>query len=248
MCEPRLGTAVPKRQAPDCPAVGPCSGCTGVQMFYGNRQTRLDVAALGLEGRELEIAQIIAEETEAQRATELAQLPPPDPGEEAKNGLLRGALTAEGWRREDINAKPWEALLLLGDVHARCVQRSGLRLVEVIDFAMDKCRPSDVGALFWYGRWLEQLLCTVPFETALSMADEARKDARQSSGAAGRNKRWGPYRDAKSYAQQEWQRQRASYGGKKAPFARAMIAPLKQTFAVDDVTERTITEDWLRGL
>jgi hypothetical protein len=214
-------------------------------------RARLDAPALGLKGRELQIATIIAEETEAQREEERRALPPASPEELSAlvptASLLEPAQTEQERRQGQIDSMTWDALLIRGLAHARCAKRSGMELTAVIDFAIDRCNPNNWEVLFWYRQWLDQLQRSVPHEMAEAIADAARQEARRASGKGGRNTRWAPYRDAKSHTQREWEIQKTRYGGKKALFARAMIATLKQNYPIDDVTERTITEDWLKG-
>jgi hypothetical protein len=219
-----------------------------------NRSPKLDVGALALEGRELEIAQIIAEETEAQREIERGELPPATPEQLAAivpgSGLLNLQETEAERRRRQIDSLTWDALLLRGGAHTRSAQRAAMELSAVISFAMDKCRPTNMDALFWYRQWVKEALSDkVPRETLNAVMEGAKREAAKQTGKDGADKRWAAYREAKTGTQQKWNEQKESYGGKKAPFARAIIPTVKQLFpGIDDITERTITEDWLKGL
>jgi hypothetical protein len=59
--------------------------------------------------------------------------------------------------------------------------------------------------------------------------------------------RHAPRRVAREAVRNEWQRDRQAYGGNKTDFARAMARRLLIEQGLE-VTDRTIREDWLRGL
>lgn len=203
---------------------------------------RLDVATLGLEGQELEIARVIAEETENQRELLRQAI---DVAPEAAN--LARAENLIGIKYHFADTAPWDELLLDGIAVFNCAARVGVPPIEVLRVATDKCNPRSWRALFWFEQWLRATAVGGPAGKAAVSAviDKADREAARRYGATGLDKRWEPYRKAKEFVRLEWAKQKNSYGGKKAPFARAIIAQVKQQFSVDDITPRTITEDYL---
>lgn len=213
---------------------------------------KLDPDSLGLEGRELEIARVIAEETEAHRAFEKGQIPPEA---EARRvvpslGLLGGySETSDAdERRTYLDSLPWDELFTRGLVHSLCAQRTGLGHVAVAGFALDKCRPRNVSAFFWYAQWIARALDSHTKEEAEVLVRSAQEDAARRSGIAGADERWGPMREAKEWTQAQWADQKTAYDGNKSRFARDMLGLVKQRFSrIDNVTDRTIREIWLKG-
>jgi hypothetical protein len=124
-------------------------------------RVKLDPVSLGLSGTDLTIAQIIAEETEAEREIQYRNQPPLS-AEEAlapapSTSLLQiGQKTVQEARRSAADEVPWDQLLRTGDAHSRCVERTGLSHYELIEFAIQKCRPLNWDALFWYQQWLRE--------------------------------------------------------------------------------------------
>lgn len=108
----------------------------------------LEVGALGLnKPNEIELATIIAEETECERelerehrADQLSELP-----EDARRdaGLI-----------SYVDRLGWEVLLTFRDCVVRCADRAGVTPVEVLQFALNKCHPWEPWSLFWYFRFL----------------------------------------------------------------------------------------------
>lgn len=219
---------------------------------------KLDVDALGLEGRDLEIATIIAEETEAQREREFAELPPLSeqeldtliPQQYASLLTKPEPITVRQARRSGVDEALWDDLLLRGRTHTRAAERANVGHAALIEFVLAKCHPSNWSAMFWYGAWIKEALSPKRSPEAVAeMIEQAKLEAARQHGKTGSDKRWEAYRKAKKFTQEEWAKQKANYSNRKAPFARAMIARIKAEYeGVDDITERTITEDWLKGL
>jgi hypothetical protein len=196
-----------------------------------NRSTKLDVAALGLEGRELEIAQILAQETEAEREAEFAALPEIS-SDEAAAIIPPGPFllvppspkTVAQVRRESIDAIAWDALLRRGGAHSRCAVRTGLDLVEVIEFAIDKCQPSNWEALFWYQQWAREALREMVPREAVELI--AKKHKEESAAAA-------------AYARSK---QGASAGGKKSSEVRRLKSKLPSPEVLQGDRERLLAD------
>jgi hypothetical protein len=109
----------------------------------------LDTESLGLvEARDIEIARVIAEETERQRATIRLSMPPTE-----VPSLLMGSVVY------DYAASiPWEDLLAGGvSCVLACSERLRIPASEILHFAKDKCRPGNFLALFWMSEYLRDL-------------------------------------------------------------------------------------------
>jgi hypothetical protein len=156
---------------------------------YFDQPARLDPRGLGLEGDDLRIAAVIADETERVRAARLKQqLDAMTPIERATvvqgQGGLLGAreLTREEAAREHVDAQPWDAILrdLDADAHSRASERTGLSLSALIEFAIAKCYPSNWEALFWYQHWVAEIgKLQVPWDQARALIAEAHARAKQ---------------------------------------------------------------------
>lgn len=150
---------------------------------------RLNPDALGLDGQDLAIARIIAEETEAQREREIAAQPPLTPEEAAivveAQGLLLGPPRTRGeLRASAMDLVPWDSLLRQGEAHSRAAARAELGHVELIEFAIAKCHPTNWEALFWYQQWVKQAVqLTVPWHVAKALVNEAHEEAAQAKSA-----------------------------------------------------------------
>lgn len=124
-------------------------------MFGAYAPPKLDVDALRLEDEgSIAMARVIAEETERERELQRKKYPdvPPQPG---KGNLGRGLLGDGSYSYADTQR--WDTLLTFGECVFRCSKRTGARPVEVLEFAMDQCRPAEPWPLFWYSQFLEQL-------------------------------------------------------------------------------------------
>jgi hypothetical protein len=239
-------------------------------MIFGwNPSPKLDVASLWLEGSDLEIAQVIAEETEAEREIEFAALPPMSEKEAATVLPPPPYLlwppppkTAGETRREAIDSIPWDALLRRGGAHSRCVDRTGLGHAALIEFAIDKCKPSNWEALFWYRQWVREAISDkVPRQTvALMMQDvkneaakltdaiaaEARKDVAVRAAAAKVER--DPKTEKKRFVREiwdRWQREPALYPS-QAAFARDMLDKYGGDDPRRDLQSTAAIEAWCR--
>lgn len=138
--------------------------------MYGNpyilpQSNKLEVSSLGLhESRDIEIANIIAEEVEAQREiTRLTypDIPPKSPVKKGRKavsgGLLSGGLLGDldhaGYSYADTI--PWESLFTFGICVFRCSKRAKMKVSEIIDFALNKCKPENLWVIFWYGEFFK---------------------------------------------------------------------------------------------
>jgi hypothetical protein len=150
---------------------------------------RLDPQELGLEGDDLRIAAIIADETERVRSARLKQqLDAMSSIERAtvvqgKGGLLGARqLTREEAAREQVHAQPWDAILrdLNADAHSGASERTGLSLSALIEFAIAKCYPSNWEALFWYQHWVTEIgKLQIPWDQARALIADAYARAKQ---------------------------------------------------------------------
>lgn len=74
------------------------------------------------------------------------------------------------------------------------------------------------------------------------------RDAQRKQGLAGMQKRWAEQRRARDYVRNEWTNNRAKYSGTKLECARVLVPIVKEQFNIDNIRDRTIAEDWLKGL
>lgn len=122
-------------------------------MIQHRSRYRLNVAALGLGDERLnEIATIIAEETEVQRERKRAQFPdtPPDDPNYPNLGLLGGGYSY-------ANSLTWDVLLTFEDCVFRCAGRARIGVVQLLDFAREKCEPEEPWLLHWFGTTMRVL-------------------------------------------------------------------------------------------
>jgi hypothetical protein len=110
---------------------------------------RLDPESLGLTNpRELEVARVIAEETEAQRITVRASYPPT-----ATQDSFFGPMTYDY-----AGTLPWQDLLTGGvSCVMACTDRLKIPPSVVVQFALAKCRPSNFMGLMWMAEYLKNL-------------------------------------------------------------------------------------------
>lgn len=216
-------------------------------MYNAFVSPRLEVAALGLEGRDLEIATVIAEETEAERLRQLAALPP---SRGPSIGLLGGADAAQ----IQVEQTSWDEWLIRGaSVQGTCCDRLNIGVLDLVQFALDRLAPRNWLALFWYRNWLaEAVTHKLPMETVQELIRDAQQQAAsesaKTSGRRGADLLWTANREAREHVRQEWAARKTNYRS-KAEFAREMAVTVKSKFeAIDNITARTISDDWLRGL
>lgn len=119
----------------------------------GNRGARLHVGELGIADQsEVAIAEVIAEETEAEREKLRRLYPdpaPPHPGGH-RNAIQR---LLDPPRRSVADHFSWEELLTFEDCADRCARRTSLTLKSLVEFAQNKCMPQHAFVLFWFGQW-----------------------------------------------------------------------------------------------
>jgi hypothetical protein len=223
-------------------------------------QPHLDPEAHDLDGEDLQIARVLAEETERARQEtlqqKLAALSPEERAEEIVNmaaGLLGDLRTT---REQSITAdamrQPWDTLLrgLSNGSHTRAAERARVSLERVLEVAA-KCRPQNWEALFWYTQWVSQALkLSVPWTEAREMvrAAQAQFETNYRSKQSERAKaRYAQDRDgkqaAKASVKQWWERwqQAPSLYPSVAAFARAMLDKYP-----DNLTSQPVIEQWVR--
>lgn len=190
---------------------------------------KLDPArAIALTDAERAVAQTIASETEHERQCE-----------------LNAGRPAEG--------TPWDELLLSPSCLSRCALRSELTFLAVLSFARDHCAPNNSSALFYFMQGISAAEEDPIFKERILLAVErARLGASRGAGTRGAKKRWGPDHPniaAKLWVQKKWLEDKPRYRGNKSEFARAMALEVKLKFeAVDQISVKTITDAWLKGL
>lgn len=229
--------------------------------YFPKPSPQLDPDAHDLDGEELRIARVIAEETERARQEglrqKLAELSDEERAEEIvplTTGLIGGgpsetreqSITAEAMRQ------PWDAILrgLSIGAHSGAAERAQVTLERVLEVAA-KCRPENWEALFWYTQWVsEAVKLSVPWTEAREMvrAVQAQSEAAYRSKQSERAKaRYSQDRDGKQAAKaqvkewwERWQREPDLYRS-VAAFARAMLDKYP-----DSLTSQPVIEQWVR--
>lgn len=228
--------------------------------YFPKPQPHLDPEAHDLDGDELQIARVLAEETERARQEllqqKLAELSPEERAEEVvplTTGLLGGpSTTREQSITSEAMGQPWDALLrgLSNGAHSRTAERARVSLGRVLDVAA-KCRPQNWEALFWYTQWVsEAVKLSVPWSEAREMvrAVQEQSEAAYRSKQSERAKaRYSQDRDGKQAAKaqvkewwERWQQEPALYRS-VAAFARAMLDKYP-----DNLTSQPVIEQWVR--
>lgn len=139
-------------------------------MFYVPKP-RLDVAALGLDDDvETKVAQIIEEETEAQRSIQRAKFPEPAM-------RLTGLLGVGSFNYADTLG--WDVLLTMDNCALRCARRSGLSVGKLLEFAQTRCRPHEPWLLFWFSAALSAMKDSAIAELQAAAASKAATEAKQ---------------------------------------------------------------------
>lgn len=90
------------------------------------------------------LAKIIAEETEKKRESE-----------RGKHGAVQQGLL--GSMSDYVDTRHWDEYLQDTEVLAACADRARVTRTRVLDFAIEKCFPSNWSALFWMRAWYEQI-------------------------------------------------------------------------------------------
>lgn len=106
---------------------------------------RLDLAAISAANdAEAMLAKIISEETEKRRESE-----------RGKHGKVQQGLL--GTTVDYVDTQRWDEYLQDIEVLAACAERAGVARTSVLDFAIEKCFPSNWSALFWMHAWYLQV-------------------------------------------------------------------------------------------
>jgi hypothetical protein len=126
---------------------------------------KLSLPRVGIDERTCEIAAIIAEETEHQRAIKREEY-----GDTPKSGLLAG------WNYADT--LKWDLLLTFDDCAARCAKRAGVTVLELVEFARTKCHPDDPWVLFWFGVAIREMREHFATQFDAAQKDRALEEAR----------------------------------------------------------------------
>lgn len=149
-------------------------------MFNYPHPKTLIVSSLGLsDPREIQIATIIAEETEIERdrqrekdGSTLDKTKQPTPNR------LVGLLYPEGYTFSYADSLKWEELLTFGQCVFECAKRAHLSVHEILEFVDSKCRP-DGWLVFWYRQYLRVAHEHATAELTLSIRAKQLEDAEQ---------------------------------------------------------------------
>lgn len=213
-------------------------------MFGTQISPRLNADGLGLEGAELSLAKVIAEETEAQREREFAELPVLDVAElnrEITRGfLLQSTWTVQEARRSEIDGIPWDDLLTRGKCHLQAAQRARVTPSELVKFALAKCAPTNWLALFWYSQWFREI---VESEDAPSVQASLKMEQLKLS-AKGGAARAAKFEEARIAATSAWERESAKWTS-RTEFAKAWQEVLKEEPYLVTVRWQHIRDVWL---
>jgi hypothetical protein len=137
----------------------------------------LNVDALGLtDASEIQVAQIIAEETEIQRESEYERHPVPQGTRRATNKLSE-LLAPTEICVSYADTLSWDVLLTLGGCARRCASRANLTTADLISFAESKCKPANLWVLFWYEQWIRTLTDQVGAEQRAEVQAKALEQA-----------------------------------------------------------------------
>lgn len=146
------------------------------------RGVKLDLAAISTaDDAEAMLAKIISDETEKKRESERVR------NEMVPQGLL-------GTMIDYVDTKHWDEYLQDTGVLSACAGRAGVKRTRVLDFAIEKCSPSNWRALFWMHAWYEQIYRNTEADMAeaakdleklyeTSKAEEARVKAKAAADA-----------------------------------------------------------------
>lgn len=146
---------------------------------------------------------------------------------ELRELLLRVAPPAASWKRIPER--------VLADMLTRHPERERRRLAaELREFAEGVATAGE-----------RNLLVRIADGLALLGGVNAAAEAALAADRVG--KRHAAHREARAYVRGEWPQARDSYAGNRSAFARDMAKRLKRERGLE-VTERTIAEDWLKGL
>lgn len=208
--------------------------------FWGHQSQgpKLDVLSLGLEGRDLEIATIVAEETEAERSRRRDLTPAVN----VTLNLLGDAL----WHYAD--SLPWDELLTtVVDV---CAERARLKPSEVVDFASQHCNPINRTALFWFGafRQMAEIPASNLDATAVLREIEAQSRKQSAARAAAAKVASDPktaIKEAVFELWTLWQREPDRYPS-QAAFAVDMLSKYGGADRRADLQSVTVVERWCR--
>lgn len=138
--------------------------------MFAFQKPRLDSASLGLtDESEAGIARIIEEETEAQRAIERLKYPEPP-------NRLTGLLAVGSFSYAD--SLRWDVLLTMGQCALRCAKRAGLEVGALLEFALNRCRPQEPWALFWFAAALSAMKDSAIAELQAAAASKAAMEAK----------------------------------------------------------------------
>lgn len=146
-----------------------------------NQAPALDVAGLSLDGDDLQLAKVLAEETAAER--------------KARKTVAFVAPSESEHTVEQIEAMPWDELLVLdGECFIRCWERSQLPPDSILEFVETHCEPSNRLAVRWFRLYVQKLnenqddaaatIARIRAESAKSAAD-----ARHNRPGGSRHKR-----------------------------------------------------------
>lgn len=219
--------------------------------MFGWSKPSLDVESLGLDGKDRDVARIIAEETERKRAALISALPPLPPEVASAQAEPRGLLvqqTVEEERLSRLMRKPWDELFRTGEVLLPCAGRAGLDLASLLQFVREKCNPPNWEAQLWYEQWiLEALSEKVPADQVGKLLAAKHEEAavleRKRQATKGAIKRAAKYEEAEQWVQDQWRKEGSHWDSKKK-FAEAFCELVQSEFGLS-ISASTISDVWL---
>lgn len=212
-------------------------------MWMDDKSARLDPEALGLTGRDLELARAIAAETEALRS-------PPTKVMDAKGDAVTGLLGGVMIFHDNTG---WPVLLTRDSALHNVGSRFGIPPLQVLDFALNKCNAAATGdalwALFWFRNWVSSALSTHTTEEVRELVKSVQDNALRSAGKTGAEKRWAANRLAKQFARDEWIANKGTKFKTKADCYRGLLGAIKERFEIEEnVSLQQFRDEWLKGL
>lgn len=194
------------------------------------------------------LARAISSAVEAERLRRRASEPMIGPLKTGFGGGLLGDLPAYHL----CDRTPWYELLMAEGPLDECAAALGIELTELLDRIIQELLPPNWTAFFWMKAYLGSVPASYHHAMVNLAADTAAraeaKRIKQERGKAGGTGKARTYAPAKEFVRSEWVKHGVSdYHGNKSAFARDYSRRVKNEMGTD-VTDKTISEAWLRDL
>ena len=199
-----------------------------------SEQVRLDASAYAGDAKVQQLAEVVSEEVERERAND----------RQTEEPLRGGLLSPSDYRWYWSDSRPWHEFASRIEVLDRCAARLEITSKALAKAIYEKLAPLNWEVFFWMSHCLEamdgqngaQLL-------ALAMAmEKMRRSERARSGAEKTNR---PKHNAKGWVLEQYETCGHEFES-KTKFAEHFQSQVKREFGVD-VTVKTITDRWLKG-